>query len=80
MTCSFMRLAMLQFGDETAEVHKDGENHIQNFHLARYIVEYRFGSHGLWLRSRVAVKLNFQPYTSPNEHFEYSYTLNYSLF
>ena len=56
-----------------------GNNHIQNFHLGRYIVGYTFGNHVLRLRSRVAVKLNFRPhirrYTSPNENFEYSYPL-----
>ena len=46
-------------------MHLNGDNHIQNFYLGRYIV---------------AVKLNFRPYmrryTSPNENFEYSYPLN----
>ena len=39
-----------------------------------------FGNPVLRLRSRAAVKLNFQPYirryTSPNEIFEYSYPLS----
>ena len=68
---------------ETAEVYLNGDNHIQNFHLGRYIVGYTFGNHVLRLRSRVAVKLNFRPYirryTSPNENFEYSYPLNFTL-
>ena len=38
------------------------------------------GNYVLRLRWRVAVKQNFRPYnrryTSPNEHFEYSYPLN----
>ena len=59
---------------------KNGDNHIQNFHLGRYFVGYTFGNHVLRLRLRVAVKLNFRPYirryTSPNENFEYSYPLN----
>ena len=55
-------------------------NHIQNFHLERYIVGYTFGNHVLRLPLRVAVKLNFRPYirryTSPNENFEYHYPLS----
>ena len=39
------------------------------------MVGYTFGNHVLRLRLRVAVKLNFQRYTSPNENFEYSYPL-----
>ena len=39
-----------------------------------------FGNHVLWLRLRVALKLNFQTniwrYTPPKETFEYSYPLN----
>ena len=65
--------------DETAEMHYNGNNHIQNFHLGRIIVGYTFGNHVLRLPLRVAVKLNFRPYirryTSPNENFEYSYPL-----
>ena len=61
-------------------VHLNGDNHIQNFHLWRYIVGYTFGNHVLRLRLRVAVKLSFRPYirryTSLNENFEYSYPLN----
>ena len=45
-----------------------GDNCIQNFHLGRYIVRYRFGN---------LVKHDFQTYiqqyTSPNENFEFSY-------
>ena len=45
-----------------------------------YIVRYTFGNHVLRLRLRAAVKLNFRPYirryTSTNENFEYSYSLN----
>ena len=66
--------------DETAEVYKNGEKHIQNFHLGSYIVGYTFGNYVLRLRSRVSVKLNFRPYIrryiSQNEHFEYSYPLS----
>ena len=36
---------------------------------------YTFGNHVLRLRLRVAVKLNFRRYTSPNENVEYSYPL-----
>ena len=65
-------------------VHKNRDNHIQNFHLGRYIVGYTFGNHVLRLRVRVAVKQNFRPYirryTSPNENFEYSYPLNICLY
>ena len=61
-------------------VHYNGDNHVQNFHLGKYIVGHTFGNHVLRLRSRVAVKLNFRPYirlyTSTNENFEYSYPLN----
>ena len=31
--------------DETAEVHWNGDNQIQYFHLGRYIVGYTFGNH-----------------------------------
>ena len=69
--------------DELSGCISDGNlycNHIQNFHLGRYIVEYTFGNHVLRLRLRVAVKLNFRQYirryTSPNENFEYSYPLS----
>ena len=65
--------------DETAKVHYNEDNNIQNFDLGRYIAGYTFGNHVLRLRSRVAVKLNFRPYirryTSPNENFKYSYPL-----
>ena len=58
------------------------DNHIQNVYLGRYIVGYTFGNHVLWLRLRVAVKLNYRPYirryTSPNENFEYSYPLSHT--
>ena len=61
-------------------VHLNGDNHIQNFHLGRYIDGYTFGNHVLRLRWRVAVNLDFRPYiqwyTSPNENFEYGYPLN----
>ena len=40
---------------------------------------YMVGNYVLILRGRVTVKRNFRPYnrryTSPNEHFEYSYPL-----
>ena len=53
-------------------MHGDGDDHIQNFDLGRYILGYTFGNHILRLRSRVAIKLNFRPYirryTSPNEN------------
>ena len=68
---------------EIADVHWNGDNNIQNFHLGRYIVKYTFGNHVLRLRSRVAIKLNFRPYirryTSPNENFEHSYPLIHCL-
>ena len=61
-------------------VHYNGDNHIKNFHLGRYIVGYTFGNHVLRLRLRVAVKLHFRPYirryTSPNGNFEYSNPLS----
>ena len=60
-------------------VHRDGDNHIQNFHLGRNIIGYTFGNHVLRLHIHVTIKLNFRPYireyTSPNENFEYSYPL-----
>ena len=66
--------------DETADVQKNKDNHIQNFHLGRYNAGYTVGNHVLRIRSRVAVKLNLRPYirryTSPNAIFEYSYPLN----
>ena len=68
------------FEGKTIIVIYNGDNHIQIFHLGRYIVGYTFGNYVLQLRLRVAVKLNFRPYirryTSPNENFEYSYPLN----
>ena len=55
---------------------ENGDNHIQNINLGRYIVGYMVENHVLWLRSRITAKLNFQPYiqqyTSPIENFEYS--------
>ena len=55
-------------------------NHIPNFYLGKYIVGYTFGNHVLRLRSRVAVKLYFQPNirrcTSRNENFENGHPLN----
>ena len=61
------------------EVHCNGDNHIQNFNLGRYIIRYTFVNHVLRLRSRVPEKLNFRSYirryTSPNKNFEYSYPL-----
>ena len=64
-------------------VHLNGDNHIQNFHLGRYIVGYMFGNHVLRLRLCITVKLNFRPYIrlyiSPNENFEYSYPLKMRL-
>ena len=35
--------------DETAEVHYNQDNHIQNFHLGSYIVRYTFGNQILLL-------------------------------
>ena len=65
--------------EETVEVHLNVDNHIQDYHLERYIVGYTFGNHVLQLRSCVAVKLNFpqyiRHYTSTNKIFEYSYPL-----
>ena len=45
------------------------------FNLGRYMVEYTVGNHVLRLRSCLAIKQNFRPYTSPNDNFEYSYPL-----
>ena len=48
------------------------------------VVGYTFRNQVLRLGSRVAIKLNFQPfirlYTSPNETFEYSYPLIYMYY
>ena len=38
------------------------DNHIQNFHLGRYIAGYRFRNQVLRLRLCVSVRLNFRPY------------------
>ena len=61
-------------------MHLNGDNHTQNFHLGRYIFGYTFRNHVLWLRSRVAVKLNFRPISDDippkNINFEYGYPLN----
>ena len=66
--------------DETAEMHKNGYSHIQNFHLGRHILGYTVGNHDLQFRSCGAVKLNFRlyvrRYTSPNKNFDYCYPLN----
>ena len=60
------------FEEKMLTAHKNGDNHIQNFHLGRYIVGYTFGNHVLRLRLHISVKLNFRPYirryTSPNEN------------
>ena len=54
-----------------------GDNHIQNFHLGRYIVGYTVGNLVLWRGVSGALKRDFQTYirryTSPNEDFEYGY-------
>ena len=54
-----------------------GDNHIQIFHLGRYIVGYTFGNLVLRRRASTAVKRDFRTYirryTSPNEKFEYGY-------
>ena len=42
MTCSLMQIVMVQY-----EM-RSGNNHVQNFHLARYIVGYTFGNLALW--------------------------------
>ena len=58
--------------DEIEEALSNGDNHIQNFHLGRYFDGYTLGNNVLWLRPRIAVKLNFRPYiqrhSSPNEN------------
>ena len=35
--------------EETAEVHLNWDNHIQNFHMGRYIIGYTVGKHVLWI-------------------------------
>ena len=54
-----------------------GDNHIQNFHLGRYIVGYMVGNLVLRWRASRAVKHDFWAYiwlyTSPNNNFEYGY-------
>ena len=54
-----------------------GDNHIQNFHLGRYIVGYTVGNLVLRRRASGAVKRDFRTYlrryVSPNENFEYGY-------
>ena len=59
------------FEGKMLAMYYNGDNHIQHFHLGRYIVRYTFGNHFLRLRLRVAVKLNFRPYiqryTSQND-------------
>ena len=56
---------------------------IRNVHLRRYIIGYMVENFVLWLCWHIAVKRNFQSfkwrYTSPNEHFEYSYPLSVCL-
>ena len=58
--------------DEAAEMHQNGDNCIQNFHLRRYIIVYTVRIYVLLPSLRVAVKQNFSPYiggyTSPNEN------------
>ena len=64
---------------ETAEVYKNGNNHIQNFNLWKSIAGSTLLNYVLRLGLRIAVKLNTRPYiqlyTSPNENFKYSYPL-----
>ena len=62
-------------------MYQNGDKHIQNFHLEKYIFEYTVRNHILRYHSHVHAQLNFQPYiqqyTSPNEKFEYfSYPKN----
>ena len=50
-----------------------GDNHIQIFHLGRYIVGYTVGNFVLWRRISGAVKHDFRTYiryTSPNDKLE----------
>ena len=72
MTCAFMACNSLIWEDTA-----DGDNHILNFHLGRYVVRYTFGNHILMLRWRVTLKINFRAYilqyTYPNEKFRYNY-------
>ena len=47
------------FEGKMLKMHENEGNHIQNFHLGRYIAGYKVTNHVLW--PCVAVKLNFQP-------------------
>ena len=59
------------------QIYHLGDNHIQNFHLGRYIVKYTVENLVLWQRVNGDVKRYFRThirrYTSPNENFEYGY-------
>ena len=59
------------------KIHSLRDNHIQSFHLGRYIVGYTVGNLVLRRRASGAVKRDFRTYirryTSPNENFEYGY-------
>ena len=66
---------------ENTEVHHNVDNHIQNWHLGRYIIiYYKVRNQVLRLCLLVAVRLNIGPYirgyTSPNENFEHNYSLS----
>ena len=42
-------------------MHRDGDDHIQNFDVGRYILGYTLGNHTLLLRSRVAISDDILP-------------------
>ena len=71
MTCSFIRLATLQF---EAKLQKSIRMGINIFKI------FIWGGISSDVRLEIAVKLNFRPniwrYTSPNENFEYIYPLS----
>ena len=59
------------------------DNHIQNFHLGRYIIGYMVGNLVLPRLASGVVKGDFRmyirQYTSPNENFEYGYLYSNAL-
>ena len=61
-----------------AKVHLKGDNHIQNFHLGRYIIGYMVRNHVLWLCSCINIKFPaiYPAIYIPSETFEYSCPLN----
>ena len=73
MLTNCLSLFILKAPVSNAAGGKLGDNHIQKFHLRRFIVGYTVEKLVLRRCTSGAVKHDFGPYASPNEKFEYGY-------